>query len=36
VLATNTLDGDFDASPALVGDDIYLRGYQYLYAISEQ
>ena len=36
VLATNTLDDGFDASPALVDDDIYLRGYQYLYAISEQ
>ena len=31
-----TLDDSFDASPALVNDDIYLRGYQYLYAISEQ
>ena len=36
VLATNTLDDGFDASPALVDDDIYLRGHRYLYAISEQ
>ena len=36
VLATSTLDDGFDASPALVDDDIYLRGYQYLYAISER
>ncbi len=36
VLATNTLDDGFDASPALVGNDIYLRGYQYLYAIAEE
>ena len=36
VLATNTLDDGFDASPALVDGDIYLRGYRYLYAISEE
>jgi len=36
VLATNTLEDSFDASPALVDNDIYLRGYQHLYAISEQ
>ena len=36
VLATNMLDDGFDASPALVGSDIYLRGHRYLYAISEQ
>ena len=35
VLATNTLDDDFDASPALAGDDMYLRGNKYLYAIAE-
>jgi outer membrane protein assembly factor BamB len=34
VLAENTLDDGFDASPALVGQDIYLRGYKYLYAIG--
>ena len=36
VLATNTLDDGFDASPALVDNVIYLRGYRYLYAISEE
>ena len=34
VLARNTLDDGFDASPALVGNEIYLRGYTYLYAIG--
>ena len=28
VLATNTLDDGFDASPALVDNEIYLRGYR--------
>ena len=36
VLATNTLNDGFDASPALVDDEIYLRGHRYLYAISDQ
>ncbi len=35
VLAANTLDDGFDASPALVGDKLYLRGYNYLYCIAE-
>ena len=35
LLATNTLDDGFDASPALVDGEIFLRGYRYLYAISE-
>jgi outer membrane protein assembly factor BamB len=35
VLATNTLDDGFDASPALVDGEIFLRGYRYLYAIAE-
>jgi len=34
VLAKNTLDDGFDASPALVDEAIYLRGYKYLYAIA--
>jgi len=34
VIAENTLDDGFDASPAMVGGDLYLRGYKYLYAIS--
>lgn len=36
VLAANTLDDGFDASPALVGRDLYLRGSRYLYAISSK
>jgi hypothetical protein len=35
VLATNKLDDRFDASPALVDREIYLRGYKYLYSIAE-
>jgi outer membrane protein assembly factor BamB len=36
VLATNTLDDGFDASPALVDHELYLRGNRYLYCIAEQ
>jgi outer membrane protein assembly factor BamB len=36
VLAKNKLDDGFDASPALVDNEIYLRGYQYLYSIAEK
>ncbi len=35
VLATNTLDDGFDASPALVDNEMYLRGYKFLYAIAQ-
>jgi outer membrane protein assembly factor BamB len=35
VLATNTLDDGFDASPAIVGDEIYLKGRTSLYCIAE-
>ena len=34
VLATNSLDDGFDASPAVVEDEIYLRGQRYLYCIA--
>lgn len=34
VIATNTLDDGFDASPALVDNEIYLRGAKYLYSIG--
>lgn len=34
VLATNTLEDEFDASPVIVDDEIYLRGDHYLYRIS--
>jgi outer membrane protein assembly factor BamB len=33
VLAKNRLDDGFDASPALVDGEIYMRGYRYLYSI---
>ncbi len=36
VLATNMLDDGFDASPALVDGELYLKGYRYLYCISEK
>ena len=35
VLATNTLKDRFHASPALVGDALYLRGLRSLYCIAE-
>ncbi|MFC1553697.1 PQQ-binding-like beta-propeller repeat protein, partial [candidate division KSB1 bacterium] len=34
VLANNKLDDQFDSSPAIAGDEIFLRGYQYLYCIA--
>jgi outer membrane protein assembly factor BamB len=34
VLAQNQLDDGFDASPAIVGDELYLRGHHALYRIS--
>ena len=35
VLAANTLDDGFDASPALVDRELYLRGHRHLYKIAE-
>ncbi len=35
VIAKNRLDDGFDASPALVDDEIVLRGYEHLYSIAE-
>lgn len=35
VVAENVLDDGFDASPALVDNEIYLRGYKHLYAIAQ-
>jgi outer membrane protein assembly factor BamB len=35
ILAINQLDDGFDASPALVDKEIYLRGKRHLYRISE-
>ncbi|MCI0603687.1 PQQ-like beta-propeller repeat protein [bacterium] len=34
VLALNVLDDNFNASPALVGNELFLRGEQYLYCIA--
>lgn len=34
VLAKNALDDGFDASPALVDKEMFLRGYRFLYAIA--
>jgi outer membrane protein assembly factor BamB len=34
VLAKNVLDDGFDASPALVDSEIYMRGFRYLYSIG--
>lgn len=36
ILATNTLDEAFDASPAAVGNELYLRGKSNLYCIAEK
>ena len=35
VLAENKLDDSFNASPAIVGSELYLRGAQHLYCIAE-
>jgi outer membrane protein assembly factor BamB len=35
ILATNRLDDHFDASPAIVGRQMFLRGKSHLYCISE-
>jgi hypothetical protein len=34
VLAENRLDDGFDASPVIVGGDLYLRGRRFLYAVA--
>jgi outer membrane protein assembly factor BamB len=36
VLATNRLDEKFDASPAIAGKDLFLRGREYLYCLAEK
>lgn len=36
LLAKNTLDETFEASPVIVGNDLFLRGAKYLYCISEK
>ncbi len=34
ILATNVLDDAFDASPAIAGNDLFLKGKKHLYCIS--
>ena len=34
ILAENQLDDGFDASPVVVGGDLYLRGRRFLYAVA--
>ena len=34
-LATNELDDIFDASPVVIGDELYLRGHKSIYCIGE-
>ena len=34
ILAENQLDDGFDASPVIVGGDLYLRGRRFLYAVA--
>ena len=36
ILATNKLDDNIDASPAVAGNELYLRGHNYLYCIAEK
>lgn len=35
IVAENKLDDRFDASPAIVENELFLRGHEYLYCISE-
>ena len=35
-LAVNQLDEKFDASPVAAGKDLFLRGHQYLYCLTEK
>jgi outer membrane protein assembly factor BamB len=36
ILATNKLQEEFDASPAVVGKELFLRGHEYLYCLAEK
>ena len=35
VLATNKLDDEFDASPAIVGNELFLKGKANIYCIAQ-
>jgi outer membrane protein assembly factor BamB len=36
LLSSNVLDDTFHASPVIIGNDLFLRGFKYLYCISEK
>jgi len=36
VISVNKLEDNFHASPVIIGDELYLRGFKYLYCISEE
>ncbi len=36
VIAKNKLEDGFHASPVIIGNDMYLRGFKYLYCISQK
>ena len=36
ILATNQLDERFDSSPAIAGQELFLRGREFLYSLSEK
>jgi len=36
ILAKNSLEDTFHASPVFIGDQLFLRGFKYLYCISEK
>jgi len=36
ILAKNSLEDTFHASPVIIGDQLFLRGFKYLYCISEK
>jgi outer membrane protein assembly factor BamB len=36
VIAKNKLDDGFHASPVIIGNDLYLRGFKHLYCISQK
>lgn len=36
ILAANVLNENFDASPVIVGNELYLRGHRSIYCISTE
>ena len=36
LIATNELEDSFSASPAIIGDELFLRGERHLYCVSEK